>query len=312
MDVIINSCKTEEDSIKICRESDFIITVVRLYPFGPEVLKKSVKCRFIQTLGIDHSAISKQVATEQGICVMNNAGFVKEELSDHAMALLLACARNIVDLNSKVKSGELTVSASPEYLKKMTMLRGKTLGIIGFGHSGKAMVPKAKAFGMEIITYSPHVDARIAQEFGVKRVSLEELFENSDFISLHAILNDNTKNMIRIEHFKKMKPSAYIINIARGALIKESDLYIALKEGLIAGAGLDVTDPDPPTPDCPLLRFNNVILTGHQAGNSPESANEMWETPLKQVSAVLQGQWPINIVNPEVKGIFLKKWGSVS
>jgi len=147
---------------------------------------------------------------------------------------------------------------------------------------------------------------------GVELVDFDRLLRESDFISLHVNLTDETKNMIGLEEFKKMKATAYLINTARGGLINEQALYIALTQGYIAGAGLDVTEPEPPDPDNPLLKLENVVITPHCAFYSDESVIELNRRAEEEVFRILRGEWPQNLVNPEVKERFEAKWGRMT
>jgi D-3-phosphoglycerate dehydrogenase len=301
--------QSEEELMSICLDADYIITFLGFFPFTPTVLRGLPKCRFLQTLSIGYDAIDVKVATEQGIGIVNLRGFCAEELSEHAMALMLACARWIVVLNHWVKIGGRVSPSSDEAEQHMNILKGKTLGLIGFGNAGRAMVPKAKGFEMRILAYDPFVEKSSCEKLNVRKVSLDELLEESDFISIHANLTPENKNLLGPEQFKKMKRSAFIINTARGAIIDERALYSALSEGFIAGAGLDVTDPEPVALDSPLLKFDNVILTGHHAGDSPESKAASATQSAEEISRVMRGEWPFGLVNLEVKEKYIAKWG---
>lgn len=297
----VKDCRTEDERIAATRNVDFIITVFGRYPFTRRIIEKLVKCKFIETVGIGYDGVDLEAPTEHGIGIIHNAGFCKEELSDHAMALILAHSRWILGLHHRVTSGKPVVSASPEAMQRMTRLQGKTLGLIGLGYSGKAMVPKAKGFGMRIVAHDPYLDRRIAEELKVEMVNLNQLIEEADFISIHANLTTETKHLIGLREFKKMKRNAFIVNTSRGAIIDESALCVALSKGYVAGAGLDVTDPEPPPKDSQLFSFDNVIVTGHNAGASPEAHAAMWSFPLEEIARVIRREWPIGLVNPEVK-----------
>lgn len=308
---LYTSAETEEELVSICRDADYIITFQGYFPFTPKVLKGLPRCRFLQTLGVGYDEIDVKVATEQGIGIINLRGFCVEELVEHAMALMLACARWIMVLHNRVKIGKTVPPASEEADQHMSILKGKTLGLIGFGQSGRAMVPKAQCFGMRILVFEGHVDRCVAEELGVEVVSFERLLKEADFISIHASLTSETRHLIGFEEFKKMKRSAFIINTSRGSIINEPDLYMALSEGYIAGAGLDVTDPEPVPVDSPLLKFDNVILTGHNAGTSPESKARTSTQPAEELTRVMCGEWPLGLVNPEVKEKYMAKWGKM-
>jgi D-3-phosphoglycerate dehydrogenase len=192
----------------------------------------------------------------------------------------------------------------------MHRLSGQTLGLIGFGRIPRTIVPKAKSFGLRIIAHDPNLPNTMFKRFAVESVGLDQLLEESDFVSLHASLTPETKHMMGLQQFKRMKPSAYLINTARGELVDEKALYTALSKGLIAGAGLDVLETEPPSPDNPLLKLNNILITGHSAYYSEESTEELFRRPWEEVARVLQGKWPHGLVNPQVKERFKAKWGT--
>lgn len=307
------TAENEDELLSVCRNADLIITHQGFFPFTPKVFRGLPKCKFLLTLSIGYDALDVGVATEQGIGIVNLRGFCVEELAEHAMALMLACARWIVILHSRVKTGEkLPPPTGGKVGQYMTILKGKTLGLIGFGGAGRAMVPKARGFEMRILAYDPYADQGSFEELKVENVSLDKLLEESDFISIHASLTPESRHLIGLEKFKKMKRSAYIVNTARGGIIDQKALYTALSEGYLAGAGLDVTDPEPVPVDSPLLKFENVILTGHRAGSSTE-VDVAWATrPVEELLRVRRGEWPLGLVNPEVKGKYIEKWGQMS
>jgi D-3-phosphoglycerate dehydrogenase / 2-oxoglutarate reductase len=300
---------SEEKLITRCADADCVITNQSYFPFTPRVFRELPKCRFLITASIGYDALDIASATELGIGVVNLKGFCSEELAEHAMALLLSCARYIGVQNTRIKSGRLPIRQSEEAGRHMTILKGKTLGIIGFGNAGKALVPKARGFEMNILAYDPFIDVKCFEQFQVTRVSLDKLLEESDFIAIHADLNPTSLHMIGLDQFKKMKPGAFIVNTARGPIIEEKALLTAISEGYIAGAGLDVTDPEPVRADNPLLKFDNVIFTGHRAGSSVESSVIWGIRPAEEVARIMRHEWPIGLVNPEVKKYYIDKWG---
>ena len=310
----VNDCKTEEAIIASGQAADFIITVSTRYPFTRKALEGLHRCKFIETFGAGYNGIDLEAASDFGIGIVNNADYHIEELSDHTMALILACARRIVQLD-RIVSGTGTVPGGRQEVRKiwpeMIRLKGKTLGLVGFGLVGRAVAPKAKAFGMRIVAYDPYVPREVAEELNVKMLNLEQLLGEADFVSIHTTLTSKTEKLIGLEQFKRMKPNAFIINTARGAIIDEPALYRALTEGYIAGAGLDVTQPEPPAVDSPILKFDNVILTGHSGHSSPESWLHRYNRPPQEVARVMRGEWPIGLVNPEIKEKYVKKWGEM-
>jgi D-3-phosphoglycerate dehydrogenase len=307
-------CTTEDELISACSEADAVIALgIRITPgyiFSLKVIENLNKCRLIALTGIGYDNVDIAAATEKGICVANVPYYCLEEVSDHAMALILACARKFYQLLPDIKSGKWNTQADYlSALKPLHRLSGQTLGLIGFGNIARTLVPKAKAFGFRIIAYSPHVPSILFETFKVESVKLDQLLEESDFVSMHTNLTPETKHMMGLEQFKRMKPTAYFINTARGELVDERALYTALSEGLIAGAGLDVLESEPPSRDNPLLELNNVLITGHFAYYSEESREELFRWPWEEVARVLQGEWPQGLVNPQVKERFSVKWG---
>jgi D-3-phosphoglycerate dehydrogenase len=309
---IYTSGETEDKLISICSDADCIITSQGSFPFTPKVFKGLPKCKFLITVSIGYDAIDVPAVTELGIGIVNLRGFCSEELAEHAMALMLACVRLIVTLNNRVKAGQPVFRGIDEAGKHMTILKGKTLGLVGFGNAGRLMVPKARGFEMNILAFDPYVDKNIFKKLDVRQVDLDTLLAESDFISIHASLTKESRHLIGLEQFKKMKRSTYIVNTSRGGIIDGQALCTALSEGYIAGAGLDVTDPEPVPLDSPLKKFDNVILTGHHAGSSLESSIVWGMQPAEEVSRMMRGEWPIGLVNPEVKKKYMAKWGKMS
>jgi D-3-phosphoglycerate dehydrogenase / 2-oxoglutarate reductase len=306
-------CTTEEELVSACSEADAVIALgIRITPgyvFSRKVIENLNKCRLIALTGIGYDNVDIAAATEKGVCVANVPYYCLEEVSDHAMALILACARKFYQLVPDIKSGKWSTQADYlSALKPLHRLSGQTLGLIGFGNIARTLVPKAKVFGFRIITYAPHVPDILFKTSKVESVELDQLLKESDFVSMHTILTPQTKHMMGLQQFKKMKPTAYFINTARGELVDEKALYTALSEGLIAGAGLDVLESEPPSRDNPLLKLNNVLITGHFAYYSEESREELFRWPWEEVARVLQGEWPQGLVNPQVKEKFSAKW----
>lgn len=305
-------CQTEEDILSLARDADAIITVPSLQSYPRSVIQKLTRCRLLFGIGIGYEGIDVPAATDQGICVANIADYCLDEVSNHALALLLACSRKLFALDRLVRAGKWTVERPEiryEVWPKLRRLREQTLGLIGFGRIPRTLVPKAKPLVARILVYDPYVSREVAAEFGVELVELDRLLRESDYISVHAALTGASRHMIGMEQLKKMKPTAYLINTARGEIIDHQALHTALTEGVIAGAALDVVHPEPPDPNDPLLKLDSVIVTGHSAHASVESAAEMRARPREEVIRVLSGGWPRNFVNPQVKDEFTAKWG---
>ena len=310
-EVVVIPCSTEDEIREASRDADAVITA--LQPITRKVIEGMEKCRIIQTIGIGYEGVDLDAATEKGILVSNVPDYCLEEVSDQAMALLLACARKLFPVMKAVREGKWDSIERPEIRYKiwppMFRLRGQTLGIIGFGRIARTLVPKAKGFGMRIIAYDPYVDRKVAEEMGVELVDLDRLLEESDFVSIHALLSRETHHLIGERELRKMKKTAYIINTARGAIIDEKALIKALKEGWIAGAGLDVLEKEPPDRDNPLLFMDNVIVTAHSGHYSETAHKELLRRPGEEVLKVLKGGFPTNIVNPKAKEKYMERWG---
>jgi len=305
------SCKTEDETIAAVSDADAVMTGL----LSRNVIEKMSKCKLIHSLGIGYDGIDVKAATEHGICVSNPADYCLEEVSDHAMALLLACARKITRQDNAVRAGKWDSMGKPEFRQKiwppMFRLKGQTLGLIGFGNIPQTIVPKAKGFGLRIIVFDPYIPREVAKKYGVELVELDYLLQNSDYISMHAALTPQTQHMLGLEEFKKMKPTAYIINTARGPLLDEKALSEALSQGYIAGAGLDVLETESVSPDHPLLKFDNVIVTAHGAHYSESSALELRRRPFEEISRIIDRKWPHCLVNPQVKEKYVIKWGEM-
>jgi D-3-phosphoglycerate dehydrogenase len=219
------------------------------------------------------------------------------------MAFLLAFSRKILPLNEAVRKG-IWKAGSSEIVKargRMFRLNTQTLGIVGVGRIGTLAARKGAAFGMRVLGYDPYLSAEELKHRGALKVELDQLLRESDFISLHAPLNRETKKMFGMAEFRKMKPMAFLINTARGGLIDEESLYQALQERMIAGAGLDVNEPEPPSPGNPLFTREDVLLTAHSAFFSESSMTELQQRSAEAVIMALRDEWPPFLANPAVK-----------
>ena len=293
-DVIVAESGGEDELISHAPNVDGILTCWK--SVQNRVISEASKCQIIARYGIGLDNIDVESATKNGIIVTNVPAYCVDEVSDHAMALLLACARKIPLFNSAVKTNIWDQNIG----RSMYRLNGKTLGVVGFGHIGKAIISKAMAFGLKVKVYSPRTTQELIGQHGAEKVSFEELLTTSDFITIHAPLTSETHHMFSDDEFKAMKSTAYIINTARGGIIDTSALIAALQTGEIAGAGIDVLETEPPQQDDPLLHLENVIITPHAAFISEESIMELQMTAAKSVAQVLSGELPTSVVNPTV------------
>ena len=293
---LVTAPDSEEDTLaELARDADGIMTCFA--PVTEKVVRAAERCVVIGRLGVGVDNIAVATATELGIAVTNVPDYCVDEVSDHVMALLHTWNRKVALLDRSVRDQGW---GSVPLTMRMMRLRGKTIGIIGFGRIGQGVAAKARAFGLNILAYGPRLTQEKVDPFGGRRVELETLLKESDFVSVNAPLTQETEGMIGKAELNLMKPEAYLINTARGALIDESALYEALTTHKIAGAGLDVMTGGVPAPDNPLIGLDNIIITPHVAFFSQESTVEMEERAAEAVVNVLQGKMPGSLVNPAV------------
>ena len=284
----------EAELIALAPMMDGILTCWK--PVTANVIAAAKKCQIIGRCGIGLDNIDVETATQQGIVVTNVPAYCIDEVSDHAMGLLLACARKIPRFDRAVKANIWEQNIGPN----MRRVRGKTLGIVGFGRIGQSIVPKAKAFRLTVNVCSPRTHPELIRRHGAEKVSFSELLATSDFITIHAPLTLETQHMFSYPEFRAMKPTAMLINTARGGIVDTAALTAALTNGEIAGAGVDVLETEPPQPDEALLTLENVIVTPHTAFVSEESILELQISAAACVVQVLTGKLPDSVVNPSV------------
>ena len=293
-ELIVAETGAEDELVVLAPQADGILTCWEQTTTA--VIRAAERCQVIGRCGIGLDNIDVETATALGIVVTNVPAYCIDEVSDHALALLLACARKISIFDREAKNGNWSRDVGPPVHR----IRGKTLGIIGFGKIGKAIVPKAKALGLDVIAFSPSLSGQTAQSHDVGKVDLPELLMRCDFITIHAPLKAETEKILGEKEFRQMKETAYVINTSRGGIIDTAALYKAVDEGWIAGAGLDVLAEEPPIPDEPLLKLDNVIITPHAAFASEESTYDLEVSAARAVADVLIGKIPESVVNPEV------------
>jgi len=288
---LLANCNTEDDVIKVAQDADGIIN--QYAPITTRVIESLKRCKVIARYGVGVDNVDVEAATENKIIVANVPDYCVDEVSTHTMALILACARGITLLNSKIreKIWDFTLA------KPLFRTKGKTLGLLGLGKIARAVAQKASGFGFKIITYDPYI-SRIDGE--IELVEFSQLLSDSDFVSIHSPLTDETRHSFGENELKAMKKTAFLINTARGSIINEKDLYVALKEKWIAGAALDVMEKEPPDWGNPLLKLDNLIITPHISFYSEESYIELKTKIADAVLSVLKGGLPRVMVNPQV------------
>ncbi len=266
-----------------------------------ELLNAAGNLKVIARAGVGVDNVDLDVATSRGIIVMNTPDGNTISTAEHTVGLMLALARYI-------PAGHMSLGSGKWDRKSFTgvELRDKTLGVVGFGRIGRAVARRAMAFDMHIITYDPYIPEEVIEDFGATSVSLDELFAQSDFITLHALITDETREMIRAETISKMKSGVRIVNAARGALINEADLASAIKQGRVAGAALDVFTNEPPEDGNPLIGLDGVVHTPHLAASTSDAQIQVGIDAAQQVvDALINGDYR-NVVNPQVLDLIRK------
>ena len=287
-------------------ECDAIFVVSTSLPEG--VIESLSRCRVISRLGTGTDKIDVAAATRRGILVTNVPTFCVEEQADHTMALLLALARKLPQMSQAMSAGAWSKGRSQASTNQR--LAGRVLGLIGFGNSARAVARRAQGFGLQVIATRRNMDAPrdAADELGVEMTSLEDLLAQSDYVSLHLPLIDETYHLLDEAMLRRMKPGAYLINTSRGAIVDEMAMVSLLRDGLLAGAGIDTFEgidvfvQEERPPDHPLLSLDNVILTPHVGAISVQAMQDVSNGGIGNAAAVLSGHWPPpeNLVNPGV------------
>jgi glyoxylate reductase len=267
------------------------------------VMVGATHLKVISTFSVGFEHIDVKEATKRGIYVGYTPGILTDATADMAFTLLLSMARKIPQSDQFVRAGGWKVAGSPRHLFG-TSVWGTMIGIIGLGRIGKAMAERAHGFNMKVLyTDSVRLDTDEEKDLGVNYRSFDDLLRESDFVSVHAPLTPETRHLINAEKLKLMKPSAILINTARGSVIDEEALIVALKENWIAGAGLDVYEKEPLDPKNPLLALDNVVIIPHMGSATTQTRSAMSELAARNLLAVLRGTPPPSWLNPEVEKI---------
>ena len=276
-----------DDILAVARDADAIL--VTYAKLSGDLLRQLKRCKAIGRFGLGVDNIDVAAAKECGITVTYVPDYCMREVSDHAMALLLALARKVVLSNDLVQSGRWEMPA----VVPIRRLEGQVLGLVGFGNIPRQLAPKAQAFGLRVITYDPYVPADVLAAARVESVSFDDLLGRADFVSIHAPLLPATRGLFNAAAFEKMKPGACLINTARGPLVDEAALIAALDSGQVGAAALDVVATEPLAKESALLGRGNVILTPHTAFYSVEALEELQTKCASDVARVLSGEQPI-------------------
>ena len=294
-EIVVAQATSEAQLLDVVPDADALL--VCYAPVTRRVIERLSRCRIIARYGIGVDNVDVDAATARGIVVTNVPDYCIEEVSDHALALLLGCARRVPFLDRRVRGGRWDArDAAP-----MHRLRGRVLGLVGFGKIPRCLAGKARALGLDLVAFDPYVGAEEMAAAGVRKVTLEDLAARADFVSVHAPLTPGTRGLIGEALLRAMKPTAYVINTARGPLVSQDALLRALREGWIAGAALDVLETEPPAAVDALRALDTLIVTPHVAFYSEESVQELQRKAAENVVSVLLGDapwYPVNVVRP--------------
>lgn len=287
----LHQVKTEDDVIAVARNADGIL--LQYAPITGRVLDALPRCRVAVRYGVGVDTIDLAAATERGVVVANVPDYCFEEVSDHALAMALALWRGVVYYDRAIRGGAWNAPAK----RPMQRLHGKVMGLIGTGRIGATLAKKAAGVGMSVVAYDPYLTAWPP---GVRSVSFEALLKDSDIVSLHVPLTAETRHLLNDAALRLMKPTALLVNTARGGLVDTQALCRALQEGRIGGAALDTLEEEPIPANSPLLALPNVILSPHAGWYSDQSVMDLKRKTAEAAIAVLRGQRPYSPVNPAV------------
>lgn len=284
---------SEAEVAAACRDADALL--VTYAKIGKVALAGMPKLKIVVRTGVGYDSLDVPAATERKVMVANVPDYCISDLAEHTMALLLTWWRRTAELDQQVRTEGWGRPLKPVY-----RLEGKTLGVLGMGRMGQAVAARARGFGLKLVGYDPYTPPAAFAAVGVEPVSLESLLRTSDIVTIHALLSAETRGIISQKTLRQMKPTALIVNTARGGLIVTDDLVRALQEGWIAGAALDVTDPEPLPMGHPLRNLPRVLVTPHAAWYSEEAEPELRRRAARTIVEALRGERPASLLNPEV------------
>jgi D-3-phosphoglycerate dehydrogenase len=293
-EIVVAPTGAAEEIVALAGDVDAILTCWKQVP--PAALDAAARCRIVSRYGIGLDNIPVAHATALGMVVTNVPDFCLDEVAEHTLALLFACGRRIVPQVDVTRQGIWNQTIA----RGTPRLRGQVLGLVGYGNIARSVAERARALGLQIIAYTPRLAPDALASWGRATNDLTELLAIADYVSLHLPLTSDTRGLINDAALAAMKPTAYLINTSRGALIDEAALLAALDSGQIAGAALDVMSSEPPPPDHPLLHHPRVIATPHVAFYSEAATIDLATKAARHVAQALRGEVPARIVNPAV------------
>ncbi|MGM0365610.1 MAG: C-terminal binding protein [Actinomycetota bacterium] len=291
-DIVELQTKDEDTLVRECAQTDALM--VQYAPITEKVIAGMQRCRVISRYGIGVDTIDLAAATRKGIKVCNVPDYCLDEVADHSLALIMSLGRKINLLAGAVKSGTWDAVGTA---KPVFNFRKQIFGIIGFGKIPQNLYPKIESLFGRILVYDPYLSQDIKESYHLEMASFYGILHNCDFISIYCPLNDSTYHMFGLREFQLMKPTSYIINTSRGAIINIAELYQALRSSHIAGAGLDVLEQEPPGMDNELIKLDSVIITPHAAFYSESSIEDLKYKTAQNIVKVLKDKSPQNVVN---------------
>jgi D-3-phosphoglycerate dehydrogenase len=291
------NARTADDLFPTVADADGLI--VQWVHITRAVMQQLTRCKVISRYGIGVDMVDLPAASEHGIMVCNVPDYCIEEVSTHTMAFVLALNRHLLIHNAHVHGGKWggAPGGAP------TRLSSQTIGIVGLGNIGREVARKAQGLGLKVLGFDPYLTPERASALGVELVNLEDLLRRADYVTLHCPLTDETRHLIGEKQLALMKPTAYLINVARGPVVDQPALYKALASGRIKGAAADVLEQEPPATDDPLLGLDNFIVTPHVASWTTEASQQLRRETAQNVVVTLQGQRPRAIVNRKGLGL---------
>ncbi len=293
-ELVVHYCRSQSDIAAALSGTDAAIGHVE--PITLSALEGATRCRALVQDAVGFEEVDVAAAARLGIAIANVPDYCTDEVSDHAMAMLLALARGLTPLAESVRHGQWNYESAGG----LHRLRGRTLGLYGFGRIARVVAEKAQAFGLRVFAYDPFVDHATMVKAGVAvSDDLEALLASADYVSIHAPLTARTERAFDAAALAHMRPGSYLVNVSRGGLIDEDDLLEALQAGHLAGAALDVMADEPPPPEHPLIALENVLVTPHAAWLSEESLRQRSVLSAEAVVAALEGRMPPHTVNGE-------------
>ncbi len=290
--------KTEEAVIEAVRDADGMI-VDSVTPVTARVLASSDTLSVVGRAGIGVDNVDLEAAAEEGITVVHVPDYCLDEVSTHALSLLLACVRNVPLHDRRVKAGTWDWQEG----RPLRRMRGRTLGLAGFGGIARRLAAKLRAYGMDVIAYDPYVKATEMDHYGVEKVGFEELLDRLDYLSVHVPLYEASEGMFSTAEFERMSDDAIVVNTARGGVVDGDALLAALEADEVSRAGLDVLESEPPDPEDPLLAREDVVVSPHTAWYSEESRRDLSRSVASDVAAVINGEEPTNPVDADLPWI---------